>query len=132
MAAGSARDSNPGGLSEPGGLRHPPPCGTIFDVFGNEQESDAKTVPATPPESAPPEAGPVQELSPAAQRFQSCRWRKAAESGVLEHCTHRDVQPIAGTAGFNAESWCPDCGHYKVRRNPRKRPLPSSDDGYYY
>ena len=38
---------------------------------------------------------------------------------------------MAGTAGFTADSWCPDCGHYKVRRNPRKRPLPSPEDRYY-
>jgi len=39
---------------------------------------------------------------------------------------------MAGTAGFAAESWCVDCAHYKVRRNPRKRPLPSPDDRFYY
>jgi hypothetical protein len=39
---------------------------------------------------------------------------------------------MAGTAGFNAEAWCADCGFYKVRRNPRKRPLPPSDGRYYY
>jgi len=75
---------------------------------------------------------PTPELSAAAQRFQSCRWRKAADSGVPEHCAHRDVHPITGATGFNAESWCPECAHYKLRRNPRKRPQPSSDDRYYY
>ena len=39
---------------------------------------------------------------------------------------------MAGTAGFSPDSWCLDCGHYKVRRNPRKRPFPSTDDRYYY
>jgi hypothetical protein len=61
-------------------------------------------------------------LSPAAARFQSCRWRKAAENGTPEHCTHRDVLPMAGTAGFQPDSWCPDCVFYKAKRSPRKRP----------
>ena len=37
-------------------------------------------------------------------------------------CTHRDVLPMAGREGFNAEAWCPDCSFFKVRRAPRKRP----------
>jgi hypothetical protein len=79
-----------------------------------------------------PGAGAAEVLSPAVQRFQSCRWRKAAEDGVPEHCTHRDVQPITGTAGFTIDAWCVDCTHYKVRRNPRKRPSPANEDRYYY
>ena len=75
------------------------------------------------------EVDSVPQLTPAVQRFQSCRWRKAADGGVPEHCTHRDVQPMAGAAAFNPEAWCPDCSLYKVRRNPRKqRPEPISDD----
>jgi hypothetical protein len=74
----------------------------------------------TPP--APPEsAGAQAPLSPAAERFQSCRWRKAAENGTPDHCTHRDVLPMAGTTGFTPESWCPDCAYFKVKRSPRKR-----------
>jgi hypothetical protein len=38
---------------------------------------------------------------------------------------------MAGTAGFTADSWCTDCAHYKVRRNPRKRPA-IPEDRYYY
>ena len=76
------------------------------------------------------EAVPVQ--SSAVQRFQTCRWRKAAESGVPDHCTHRDVQPMAGTAGFAPDAWCGDCSLFKVRRIPHKRPLPAPDDRYYY
>ena len=98
---------------------------------GHEPEFGAIIVPEGTPEVTPPEAGPAEELSPATQRFQSCRWRKVAENGVADYCTHRDVQPMAGTAGFSAESWCPECGHYKVRRNPRKRPSPSTEDRYY-
>jgi hypothetical protein len=72
-------------------------------------------------------------LSAAVQRFKGCRWRKIAEDAVPDHCAHRDVQPMAGTAGFDAEAWCPDCGFYKVRRNPRKRPpTPLSEDRSYY
>jgi hypothetical protein len=39
---------------------------------------------------------------------------------------------MAGTAGFVPDSWCTDCGFFKVRRIPRKRPQPSPDDSYYY
>jgi hypothetical protein len=59
--------------------------------------------------------------SPAAERFQSCRWRKPAENGTPDHCTHRDVLPMAGTTGFVPESWCADCGYFKMKRSPRKR-----------
>lgn len=71
-----------------------------------------------------PPATPASETgtaSPAMDRFQSCRWRKGPENGTPEHCTHRDVLPIAGTAGFVPESWCPDCAFYKAKRTPRKR-----------
>ena len=75
-----------------------------------------------------PEEAPV-ELSAAVQRYHSCRWRKAPEdSNPLDFCSHRDVQPMAGTTGFDAEAWCPDCQFYKVRRVPKKRPV--DDYGY--
>lgn len=67
-------------------------------------------------------------LSPAAERFQSCRWRKAAENGTPEHCTHRDVLPMAGTTGFTPDSWCADCGYFKAKRSPRKRPDSPQDE----
>jgi hypothetical protein len=102
-----------------------------LDMNGFDLEPGENTASADVPEVAAPETQPAQELSPAVQRFQSCRWRKAAENGTPEHCTHRDVQPMAGTAGFSADSWCVDCGHYKIRRNPRKRPAPA-EDRYYY
>lgn len=88
-------------------------------------------MPAEAPEVAAQENEAVQELSPAAQRFQTCRWRKPAEDGTPDHCTHRDVQPITGTTGFNADAWCMECGSYKARRTPRKRPAPA-DDRFYY
>jgi hypothetical protein len=58
-------------------------------------------------------------LSPAVEKFKSCRWRCTPEDG--EFCTHRDVLPFAGKEGFVAESWCPDCAFYKLRRTPKKR-----------
>jgi hypothetical protein len=65
--------------------------------------------------------------SPAVVKFKSCRWRRPPEDGA-ECCGHRDVLPIAGTTGFDAEAWCPDCTFYKLRRTPKKR----SPDDYRY
>ena len=62
--------------------------------------------------------------SPAVVRFLSCRWRKPAEDGLPDHCTHRDVLPMAGKEGFSADSWCTDCALYKAKRTPRKREEP--------
>jgi hypothetical protein len=65
-------------------------------------------------------AAPVApELSPAVAKFNSCRWRATPDVG--EFCTHRDVLPFAGKEGFVAESWCPECAFYKLRRTPKKR-----------
>lgn len=58
-------------------------------------------------------------VSPAVEKFRSCRWRATPEDG--EFCTHRDVLPFAGKEGFVAVSWCPDCAFYKLRRTPKKR-----------
>ena len=74
-------------------------------------ESRAEQKPETP--SAP------AALSPAVMKFKSCRWRCDPEAG--EFCTHRDVLPFAGKEGFVPDSWCPDCGFYKLRRTPKKR-----------
>ena len=73
---------------------------------------------APEPIAAPEE---VVTQSPATVRFLSCRWRKPAENGLPDHCTHRDVLPMAGTAGFVPDSWCADCSFYKAKRTPRKR-----------
>jgi hypothetical protein len=71
----------------------------------------------------------ISDASPAVQRYHSCRWRQKPEDGnPSDYCAHRDVQPIAGTTGFDPEAWCPDCAFYKVRRIPKKR-LP---DDYRY
>jgi hypothetical protein len=52
-----------------------------------------------------------------------------AENGNAEFCTHREVKPYAGTAGFDAEAWCPECQYYKLRRTPKKR---KPEDNYTY
>jgi hypothetical protein len=96
-----------------------------IELGGSFVPSQAAEVPTGAAEAVPAQ-------SPAVQRFRTCRWRKAAESGVPDHCTHRDVQPMAGTAGFAPEAWCADCNFFKVRRIPRKRPEPTPDDRYYY
>jgi hypothetical protein len=63
----------------------------------------------------------IEPRSPAVERFRSCRWRVLAEDETADHCSHRDVHPFAGTAGFSPEAWCPDCAFYKLRRTPKKR-----------
>ena len=71
-------------------------------------------------ESPAPDPVPsVPEVSPAMERFRSCRWRATPDQGA--YCTHRDVLPFAGKEGFNPESWCPECAFYKLRRTPKKR-----------
>jgi len=55
-------------------------------------------------------------------RFVSCRWQRAAEGDAPACCGHRDVLPMAGTTGFNPDSWCVDCEYYKVKRAPKARP----------
>jgi hypothetical protein len=77
--------------------------------------------PAAPDAAAPEAPAPAEQpsLSPAVERFKSCRWRATPDQG--EFCTHRDVLPYAGKEGFSAESWCLECGFYKLRRTPKKR-----------
>ena len=76
---------------------------------------------------SPPAGGAV---SAAVERFRSCRWRRPAENGQPECCGHRDVLPLTGANGFDAEAWCPGCAFYKLRRTPKKREYP--DDSYRY
>jgi hypothetical protein len=73
----------------------------------------------TTPAQAPAQPTTPAPISPAVEKFRSCRWRATPEDG--EFCTHRDVLPFAGKEGFVAESWCPDCAFYKLRRTPKKR-----------
>jgi hypothetical protein len=101
-------------------------------------EADGRAIAATPesPEPAQPTASsteapaetPTQE-SAAFVRFRSCRWHQPKENGSAEFCTHREVKPYAGTAGFDADAWCPDCQYYKLRRSPKKK---SPGDDYSY
>ena len=79
-------------------------------------QPDAEAAPVAAPADTAPAPAPV---SPAVEKFKSCRWRATPEDG--EFCTHRDVLPFAGKDGFVAESWCPDCAFYKLRRTPKKR-----------
>jgi hypothetical protein len=79
-----------------------------------------------------PGDGPVTSDRPesaAFVRFRSCRWMQPAENGNQEFFTHREVKPDAGTQGFDADDWCPECQYYKLRRAPKKR-NPADDDTY--
>ena len=80
--------------------------------------AEADATPAAAPAEAATTPAPAT-VSPAVEKFKSCRWRATPEDG--EYCTHRDVLPFAGKEGFVAESWCPDCAFYKLRRTPKKR-----------
>ena len=75
--------------------------------------------------SVPDEPAGVNDapLSPAVQKFRSCRWRAQSDGAPSHHCAHRDVLPFAGRTGFTPEAWCPDCVFYKLRRTPKKREM---------
>ena len=99
----------------------------------DDRDSASAMSPApTPPV---PVAGQIPVTSDVPQsaafvRFRSCRWMQPKEEGHdTEFCTHREVKPYAGTQGFDAEAWCPDCQYYKLRRAPKKR-NPSDDFTY--
>jgi hypothetical protein len=94
---------------------------------GPPEKPPETPVAADPPAAAP--AAPTAAQSPALTRFRSCRWQQPAENGSAEFCTHREVKPYAGTTGFDADAWCPDCQHYKLRRAPKKK---SPSDDYMY
>ena len=91
-----------------------PPRATSPDPGGAEAAG-----PNANPVEAPAAAPSAPAVSPAVEKFKSCRWRATPEDG--EFCTHRDVLPFAGKEGFNADSWCPECAFYKLRRTPKKR-----------
>ena len=80
---------------------------------------DAAATPAATPATTPVTSDNPQ--SAAFVRFGSCRWQQPAEDGNQAFCTHREVKPYAGTTGFDADAWCPDCQYYKLRRAPKKR-----------
>jgi hypothetical protein len=89
-------------------------------------QAESPAAPAADPIPAADQAPAAQTLSPdagvlspAVEKFKSCRWRADPDTG--EFCTHRDVLPFAGKTAFNADSWCPECAFYKLRRTPKKR-----------
>jgi hypothetical protein len=82
-------------------------------------QADAPTETPAAPADASGQPADTAEASPALEKFKSCRWRATPDVG--DFCTHRDVLPFAGKEGFVADSWCPDCSFYKLRRTPKKR-----------
>jgi hypothetical protein len=102
---------------------------TLTIELPNPAENKGGTVtPDAPQGDTAPAEAPVQE-SAAFVRFRSCRWHQPKENGNAEFCTHREVKPYAGTAGFDADAWCPDCQYYKLRRSPKKK---TTTDDYHY
>ena len=87
-----------------------------------DETADATQAPsaAGAPAEAPASAGLA--------RFNSCRWQQPKEDGNAAFCTHREVKPYAGTTSFDADAWCPECQHYKLRRAPKKK---TADDYRY-
>lgn len=83
----------------------------------------AAGAPPAPPAVAAPQAPAAQPATESAAfvKFRSCRWHQPKENGNAEFCTHREVKPYAGTSGFDADAWCPDCQYYKLRRSPKKK-----------
>lgn len=106
-----------------------------FSPPGGEPRSplSASAPAAESPTPATPTPTPATSDSPqsaALVRFRSCRWMQPKEEGSdTEFCTHREVKPYAGTQGFDADAWCPDCQYYKLRRAPKKRE-PRDDYSY--
>ena len=101
------------------------------DPFGAAGD-DRRGMAASPPTAAPEAPAPATSDNPPSAsmvRFNSCRWQQPAENGNAAFCTHREVKPYAGTAGFDSDAWCPDCQYYKLRRAPKKR-TPSDDYTY--
>ena len=89
----------------------------IAPVVVPPAEPQPAEAPAETPQAAPAPA--TKTVSDAVQKFKSCRWRCEPDAGAF--CTHRDVLPFAGKEGFSADSWCPECAFYKLRRTPKKR-----------
>jgi hypothetical protein len=103
------------------------------DEYGGPLGGDAR-IPSpgsTTPEASPTSEAPASDAPQSAgfARFASCRWQQPKEEGTAAFCTHREVKPYAGTAGFDADAWCPECQYYKLRRAPKKR-TPNDDYSY--
>ena len=93
------------------------------------EPGEKPTAAATTPAATPAPATSDVPQSANLVRFNSCRWQQPAEDGNVAFCTHREVKPYAGTAGFDADAWCPDCQYYKLRRAPKKK---APGDDYTY
>ena len=102
------------------------------DTLPRGSGDDRAALPVEAVAPGKPGEGPVTSDRPesaAFVRFRSCRWMQPAENGTQEFCTHREVKPYAGTQGFDADAWCPECQYYKLRRAPKKR---NPADDYTY
>ena len=94
--------------------------------------TDAATGTTSAPSAAAPSTDTAASDTPESAgfgRFNSCRWQQPKDEATAAFCTHREVKPYAGTAGFDADAWCPECQYYKLRRAPKKR---SPNDEYSY
>jgi hypothetical protein len=107
-----------------------PSAGDSASPTGTAAADSGAAAPSAAP-SGVPSADPAAEapLSAGFARFNSCRWQQPKEEGSSAFCTHREVKPYAGTAGFDADAWCPECQYFKLRRAPKKR-SPSDDYSY--
>ena len=97
---------------------------------GDRPAQLSPTSPAPAAAATPAPATSDNPQSAAFVRFGSCRWQQPAEDGNQAFCTHREVKPYAGTTGFDADAWSPECQYYKLRRAPKKRE-PREDDYSY-
>jgi hypothetical protein len=95
-----------------------------FDYTPDHVPTTTPAAPSPPEMALPAGIASPSTATPAAQKFQSCRWRRPAENGQAECCSHRDVLPLTGVNGFDPEAWCTECGFYKLRRTPKKREYP--------
>ena len=103
---------------------------SLSQLGGDARAGSTGTAAADAPQSpATPETAPAEPMSAGFARFNSCRWQQPKEEGTAAFCTHREVKPYAGTAGFDADAWCPECQYYKLRRAPKKR-TPGDDYSY--
>jgi hypothetical protein len=109
--ANGGSSSSGGSGAEPSPLSPGPATATPEQPAAAGDAAVASSVTSDNPESA------------AFVRFGSCRWQQPVdkEAGTVAFCTHREVKPYAGTAGFDANAWCTDCQYYKLRRAPKKR-----------
>ena len=104
--------------ADPSGDTRPSPMSPMSAASPTAPDAAAATPTGTPATTPVTSDNPQ---SAAFVRFGSCRWQQPAEDGNQAFCTHREVKPYAGTTGFDADAWCPDCQYYKLRRAPKKR-----------